>query len=815
MWNIFGRTDKSWVVFLSTFPPRECGIATFTQDLAHALDQMYSPREEARIVALDLDEESARKGGPKQKKPDGTLQGYSEEVLEHFAQTKKESYRLVASKLNKNRHVKLVCIQHEFGIFGGEHGEYLLDFLDALQKPACVTFHTVLPQPNDHMKSLVQKISQKSAFVVVMTELSKELITGVYGIQADKVRLIPHGIHPIPYTESKEAKETIGDGFASKLAGRFVLSSFGLLGRGKGIEHAIEAMPEIVRANPDALYLILGATHPVVVRNEGESYRNSLVDRIKVLGLENNVMFVNKYLKTEELLAFLQASDIYLALSQDPNQAVSGTLSYALGVGRPVVATDFPHAKEIVTDEAGRLVPLSLLANGKTDEFRSQLAATIISMMQDKDRLKQHAEAAYFRTRKMTWPNVALSYMREFISVVPEFREKESNLPAIKLKHVQNLTDDFGMFQFANRSKRDVQHGYTTDDNARALISMIKAHRTNSESFVSSSDYRAETARLANIYLNFLEHVSGATSGFYNYVNADKSFHIERNSKENLSDANARAYYALALTAAADHMPKDFRERAGRLFLRKFDVNKKIASPRAAAFTILAIDRWIESGIDEIMPAQPQEQPADTSVVRTAEPAIVSPGHEHLLQKTRELADYIVDRFDSSKAEGWIWFEDIMTYSNGVLPESLLVASRLLKEKDVAASEKYMQIAITTLDFLIGCSFENEMCVPVGQSGWYRRGGKKGVYDQQPEEVATLVAVLAEAYRTTREDKYSDLMRQAFEWFLGNNRIGQMVYDESTGGSYDGIGQTHINLNQGAESTVMYLLARLAMEEGR
>lgn len=745
--SFFKRNNSSWVVFLSTFPPRECGIATFTEDLSMAFDDLYSPREESRIVALDLDEYTRKK--------------YSKKVISQFAQTDRAAYRAVAAKLNADPNVKLVSVQHEFGIFGGEYGEYILDFIDEMKKPVCVTFHTMLPQPLADMRGVVQAIAAKAAFVVVMTELSREIIIGTYGVPSEKVRVIHHGIHPLPYVGNTKLK--VGPKAEIGLSERFVLSSFGLLGPGKGIEYAIEALPEIVKMYPDVVYLIIGATHPVVLKNEGEAYRNSLVKKINDLGLEKNVIFYNQYYKTEELLDFLKASDIYLSLSQNPDQAVSGTLSYALGVGRPVISTAFAHAREIVTSEVGKLI-------GFGKESTAELSTAIIDMMRDREKLTKMGETAYFRTRKMTWPNVALSYMREFISTTADFKEKESNLPAIKTKHISHLTDNFGMFQFAEYSTRNPEHGYTTDDNARALIAMVKLYEKNP---------KYQVANLIGTYLNFLEYVSESKEGFYNYVNYDKTFHTDRNSKEDLSDANARAYYSLAFTASKAYLPEKYREQAARLFKNKFNVDKKIFSPRAAAFSILALAQWPDA---------------------------------YYHSKLVGLADYMLELYEHSKGEDWHWFEDILAYSNGILPEALLVSY------EKTGDNRYLKTAIESLNFLIENSFENtgrgqnSMCVPIGQSGWLRRGGVKGIYDQQPEEVATLVSVLSTAYRITHEQKYLDHMKIAFDWFLGNNRLGQMVYDESTGGSYDGVGETHINLNQGAESTVMYLLARLMME---
>ncbi len=487
---------------------------------------------------------------------------------------------------------------------------------------------------------------------------------------------------------------------------------------------------------------------------------NSLIESIRQKGLEKNIAFYNKFLETDELLELLEASDIYLSLSQNPDQAVSGTLSYALGAGRPVVSTAFAHAEEIVTPEVGALVGFGESAT---------LTAALLELMKDREKLKMMGEAAYFRTRKMTWPNVALSYMKAFTEAAPGFSGKESNVPPLKLTHLSRLTDDFGIFQFANRSKPDPVHGYTTDDNARALIAAAKFYDRNR---------RPSVAKLIGTYIGFLEYVSQAPAGFYNYVNFDKTFHTERNERENLSEANARAYYSLAFAASRSYLPRELFDRAADLFRKKFDGERKIVSPRAVAFTILALAEWL---------------------------TIEKSGWH--LAKQKELADYLLELFENSKGEGWNWFEDILAYSNGILPDALFVAYAQ------TGDPRYLTVAEQSLAFLIDNSFENGVCAPVGQRGWFRRGGVKEIYDQQPEEVATLVAVLSRAHTATGEGRYADLARRAFDWFLGENRLGQMVYDESTGGSYDGVGELHTNLNQGAESTVMYLLARLAIAE--
>ncbi len=737
--------DKQWVVYVSTFPPRECGIATFTQDLMDSFDELYNPREEAKIVAMNLD----------------TTSQYSydkKKVIFEIPQPDEESYLKAAAYLNSLDQVTLVNVQHEFGIFGGSYGNYLIHFLRELKKPVVMTFHTVLPGPNKELRDTVIALNNHVRSITVMTDSSKAILVKDYGIDAQKITVIPHGIHPTIFTDTTKAKHDLGH---SK---HLTIATFGLLGRGKGVEYGIEAMAEVVKKFPSAVYLIIGATHPVVVKNEGEVYRNSLVQKVHKLGLEHNVFFYDKYLEVHELLHFLEATDIYLALSQDPNQAVSGTLSYALGSGKPVVSTSFAQAREDVTDQVGILV-----------DFKNvkQIAAAIITLLSDNEKRHKMAKSAYFRTRGRTWRNVVLGYMAEYIRIVPALGEVEKNIPKIKLSHILKMTDSFGMLQFARLTEPDPASGYTTDDNARALIALVTyfekcAEKSNEKKILS----------VIETYIAFLEFVEVPGDGFHNYVDFERTIPHDQHVRENLETTSARALYALAKVAAASKLPKELRDRAAVLFENHLEMSKEMTSPRSIAYVIKALVAW----------------------------SAVHPSKKIELD-VEELAEKLVAMYEANSDATWKWFEDILAYSNGVMPDALVDAYLLLKK------EKYLTVARQSLDFLVAYSFEENVCVPVGQNGWLKRGSQKQRYDQQPEEVAILVFVLKSMYRITGEGHYNKMRRNALNWFLGNNTLRQIVYNQSTGGCYDGVGEKEINLNQGAESTVMYLLARLSFEE--
>lgn len=729
--------ERPWVVHVATYPPRECGIATFSADLIHYSDELFSERVAHRVVAMQT--------------PPLENANYSSRVLFEIPDNDPDAFVRAAERLNEMPQVMIVSIQHEFGIFGDNYGENILLFLEKLAKPVVVTFHTVLPEPDEKMREVTQKIIVRANRVIVMTELSRTVLENVYEATPEKIRVIPHGIHPQLYTNGDAAKAALG------LSGKRVLMTFGLLGRGKGIEHAIQALPSIVANYPNTVYLIVGVTHPVVLKREGEAYRNELIDLATRLGVIEHVIFRNTYLETHELLLHLSATDIYLSLSQNPNQAVSGTLSYALGSGRAVVSTAFAQAKELITEEVGALISFN---------DHEGIVKEVSTLLGDPARLTSIGKAAYFRTRNMTWENVALLYMNVFSSLLPTFMEPRKNMLPIKIEYLKKLTDDFGVLQFAHLSEPDAAWGYTLDDNARALVVIC---------WYWALEHTDEAVSLAERYLTFIERASQETGGFVNYFTTERQPDQTLNTK-NLEDANARALWALAVTEASG-LPENLRLRARTLFDRQFSLHQKVGSPRAAAFYIKAF------------------------AARTP----VHPEDPEILDRIRQYADFLVDLFQRSSEDEWQWFEESLTYSNGVLPEAMLIAHTL------TGDTVYLEIGKKALDFLLEHSFEEDVCVPVGQGGWYRKGGQKERYDQQPEEVSALVLALHKMLSISDERIYREKLALAFSWFLGNNLLQQVVYTHFTGGCYDGIGKHGINLNQGSESTIAYLLARLIL----
>ena len=740
------------IVYIATFPPRKCGIATFTQDLTRAMDGLLETMVKSMVVAMNAEKVVS--------------DIYGREVIFQIDQNNPDEYVRVAEALNQNDAVKLVNIQHEFGIFGGDWGLNIIYFLSTLTKPKVINFHTVIPQPSQDLRHAARLLADNVNGITVMTHRSRRILIEDYGIPEQGIRVIPHGIHDGAYISSKQAKAALG--FSDKT----VLSTFGMLNRGKGLEYVIEALPAVVERYEDFVYIIFGVTHPNILKTEGETYRNSLIERIYRLGLADHVKMYNNYLPLPKLLKMLKATDIYISASLDPNQAVSGTLSYALGMGRPVISTAFAQAKEDVTADVGILV-----------DFRDPQAFTdaISSFMEDKDRQMNLGKNAYFKTRGWTWPNVAIKYAKYFSECAPDLVEvvERKSFPQVKLGHLVRLTDRFGIVQFASLSNPDLTSGYTVDDNARALMVVTLCYDRLRHGLLSQSiASRGKLLGLMNIYLDFISLASRADGYFNNYFNLDRIPNDTFNGQVNLEEATSRALYALSLTSAIGSIPRKIREKAFTIVQEKVKKNIPFQSPRAISWYIKALCVLLEKKIE-------------------------IPGID-LAGAVGEHCDKLLSLYDSASSPQWRWFESYFTYSNALLSEALLQAYR------VTGKDRYLYVGKTTLDFLVEKTFREGIYMPIGQDGWYYRDGKRSHFDQQPEAVMAMVYALKVCYSITEDEHYGRLMYRAFNWFLGGNSLEAVVYDRTTGGCYDGVGRQHINLNQGAESTISYMLARLA-----
>jgi glycosyltransferase involved in cell wall biosynthesis len=729
-----GKSEQSspTVCFLGNFPPKECGIATFTKDLTSAMNEKFNPRLESKIVALN---------------EDANIYNYNEKVVMEINRDDIDDYIMTAKEINESDKIRLVCIQHEFGIFGGEYGNHLLPFLELIEKPVVVTFHSVLPVPNVALKRMVESIVDKSSAVVVMANKAIDILKRDYDVDANKLFFIPHGIPNVPFVPSDSYKSKFG--FEDKT----VLSTFGLLGRGKGIEYVLRALPKLVEKHPNLLYLIIGQTHPNLVREEGETYRRELIDEIDRLGLKKHVKFCNRFLSLDELKEYLLATDVYVCTNLDVNQIVSGTLSYAMGCGRVVVSTPIEYAKEFLSQNRGLVVE-----EKSPDSYFREIDRVLTD-----DGLKKTIERnAYVYGRSMIWPNVAIGYLKVFNRVVNLRDETIEKFPAIKLNHLKNMTDNFGMLQFANHSEPDVSSGYTIDDNSRALIASVLHHRIFENE---------DSLDLANIYLNFIEHCQNDEGWFKNIVNKYSDF------EDDSDDAFGRTVWALGYTIGKSKI-RCLRDKSERLLNNSLGILDAIKSPRAVAFSMIGLCHYYKN----------------------------SPRREILIL-IRKLADFLIGLYDVSSSDDWHWFEEILSYSNSKLPEALYLAY------DIVGDKRYLDVAEKTLGFLSELTFiDGKICL-IGQNGWCKKNEKRALFDQQPVDASSLVHTYLTAHSITDNNDYYKKAVLALNWFFGKNHLNQMVYDEMTGGCFDGVGKYSLNMNQGAESTLAYLTARLYLEE--
>lgn len=740
------------ILYVGTFPPRQCGIATFTQDLTNAMDKEFHPEIKSRILAIN-DSSAAMFNYP----PKTALQINEDEL---------EDYLASAKKINNSTGVKLVNIQHEYGIFGGHLGNYLLPFMEIVKKPIVTTLHTVLPRPDDKLKKITQAIALKSAGLVVMTSRAAAILEKQYEIKNHKIFVIPHGVHHVAFSSKTASKNKLN------LSNKIILSTFGMLNEDKGIEYAIRALPRVVKKYPNLLYLILGATHPVVRKKDGEVYRDKLTKLITKHKLKEHVKFYDKYLDLPELIDFLKATDIYLSPTLNSSQAVSGTISYALSCACPVISTKNAYAKDVINHERGILVKF---------KDAKAIEKALLELLKNKRERKLLGKNAYFYSRHMTWQNVALAYFRVFNNFAKIMPKEKGRLPPINFCHLKTLTDDFGIIQFAHHTKPDLNSGYCLDDNARALLACLMTYKNQPQK---------PYLDLIIEYLKFIKFVQKSNGRFYNFVSRYKTI-IDKAESE---DSFGRAIWALGYLFTVDSLPKKNLKQAQAIFKKAIKNLDKIISPRAMAFSMIGLAYVLDSNSKLISQNSPQEKKIYLALLKKLADKLVKKYHRQIAKP-------------ENQAKGWLWFEDYLAYSNYKLPEALLAAFK------ATGNKTYLKVAEAALKFLIPIGFEKNNFTPIGQDGWYFRDGKRAYFDQQPEDAASAAEVLVKAYEITKKPDYARKAGMAFAWFLGKNYLNQMIYDEATGGCYDGLGRNTINFNQGAESTVSYLLARLAMEK--
>jgi glycosyltransferase involved in cell wall biosynthesis len=738
--NTGKKKDLAEILFITSYPPRECGIATYSQDLIKALNNKFRSSFSIKVCAL----ESGNAG-----------YNYPDEVKCTLKTSDAQGYQELAQFINDDNLIKLVLIQHEFGFFQKQEGAFL-QFIYALRKPVVIVFHTVLPRPDEIFKAKVQNIAAACEAIVVMTHNSAGILTYDYGVPQQKISVIAHGTHLVPHLSEKFLKRKYG------LSGRKVLATFGLLSSGKSIETTLEALPAIIKISPEVVFLVLGKTHPEVVRTEGEAYRNKLEQIVKDYALHDHVIFINKYVPLPELLEYLQLTDIYLFTTNDPNQAVSGTFAYAMSTACPIISTPIPHAREVLTKDTGIIF-----------DFRNakQLADAVIRLLNDKPLRRSISSNTLEKIVSTAWENSAVGHTMLFEKIAGDTISIQYDLPVINLNHMKQMTTDTGIIQFSKINQPDIRSGYTLDDNARALVAMCMYYKLSHDKKLIES---------INKYLNFIKFCQQPNGDFLNYVDKDNKF-TGQNNDTNLDDANGRALWALGyLISLTDSLPVEIITEANHVFQKAIPRLGTMYSTRAIAFSIKGLYYYHKA-------------------------TILS---DHLtLIKT--LSKRLVQMYKHESVEKWDWFEGYLTYANSVLPEAMLYA--WLLTGDVI----YKDIARSSLNFLLSQTFNENGIEVISNKNWLQKGEKAGRFGEQPIDVAYTIMTLSKFYDEFMDEEYRLKMETAFNWFLGNNRLHQIIYNPCTGGCYDGLEETHVNLNQGAESTVSYLMARLTIEKYR
>jgi glycosyltransferase involved in cell wall biosynthesis len=726
------------LVCITSYPERECGIATFSKDLRDSIMTMFDSSVHLSICALVNPGMNLMYDFP------------VEYILEAGNQN---SYKNLAEALNQNDEIDAVIVQHEFGLFGGEYGENLLYLFHELTLPVYTTFHTVLPEPSSKRKFVVRAISDLSDQLIVMTQSSAKILMEQYDVDADKIQVIPHGTHLISLKDKDELKSRYF------LKNRKVLSTFGLLNSGKGIETALYALPEIIKENPDCIYLIIGKTHPEVVRKEGEKYRELLIRIIADLKLDNHVLFIDKFVSNDDLLEFLQMTDIYLFTSKDPHQAVSGTFSYAMGCNCPIISTQIPHALDSL-DNAGIIIDFN---------DSNQLGQSANYLFRNPDVLNAMRIRALERIKPSAWPNVALSHMNLFKKQgLIDSDGIVYQVPDYNLKHIQNLTHPIGIIQFSKAEVPDLVSGFTLDDNARALIALTEYYELTEDGSALS---------LINTYMNFIESMQQDGGDFLNYLDKFGFFSLS-NFEENLEDSNGRAIWALGYFYSKKNLLlNQFSSRVEILFEKALNSVQFVNSPRSIAFILKGIYYYNLEKNSAVL-------------------------HSLIIEK----ADQLIQFYNQSKVDTWNWFESKLTYGNALLPEALILAYKATNR------EEYLFVAKESFDFLLEILFEKEHFKTISNRTWHEFEVEPSNYGEQPIDVAYTIMAMEQFDLIYPVEEFDKKMKKAFDWYHGDNYLGQIVYNPLTGGCCDGIEHDRVNLNQGAESTITYLMARNSIE---
>ncbi len=731
------------VALLGNYLPRHCGIATFTTDLTEAIRREF-PQVACRVVAMN---------------DGGQRHAYGERVRFEIPETDLAAYRRAADFLNVSA-TEVLCLQHEYGIFGGKAGSHVLALLRELRMPIVTTLHTILSEPTPDQRRVMDEVLRLSSRVIPMSQHGAELLREIHGLSASKIDVIPHGIPSVVSTPGSKARLGLED--------KVVLLTFGLLSPDKGIEFVIDALPGVVKRHPTVVYVVLGATHPHVKDRHGEAYRSSLELRARALGVDAHLIFFDRFVTAEELNEFLAAADIYITPYLNLEQSTSGTLAYAIGAGKAVISTPYRYARELLADGRGVLVP---------ERNSAAIADVLGRLLSEPEELNSLRAQALAHGRGMVWPAVARQYLTSMGQALREHTsarrtrfeaktvaERPLALPDLQLSHLRAMSDDTGLLQHAAFNLPRYEDGYCIDDNARGLLLMTLAVDAGTAS-------RAIARPLADRYLAFVSHAFNAKLGrFRNFMTYSRRFTEELGSE----DSHGRALWALGAVLGRSTEPGT-PSLSGQLFHAALPAALAFESHRGVAFALLGIAEYLrafrgESGVEALQ---------------------------------RSLAAKLLSRFQSSTAQDWPWCEDILTYDNPRLPQALIVSGVSLEDREM------VETGLSSLRWLctLQCAPEGYFD-PIGANGFYPRGGRRAHFDQQPLEACATISASLEAWRVSTDPRWPVEMRRAFRWFLGDNALKLPLYDPSTGGCRDGLHPDRPNENQGAESTLSFLLAR-------
>jgi glycosyltransferase involved in cell wall biosynthesis len=742
------------IAFVGNYLPRQCGIATFTTDLCTALEAEFGT---GRLFAIPVND------------PDSSYE-YPEQVRLELEQEDLTSYERAAEFLNFNGN-DLVCLQHEYGIYGGVAGGHVLALLHKLKMPVVTTFHTVLKEPDANQRLVLEEIARLSDRVVVMSEQAAQFLREVYAVPGEKIDIIPHGVPDFQFMDPNYFK----DRFSAE--GKSVLLTFGLLSPNKGIENVIRALPAILEKHPNVVYIVSGATHPHIRRRDGERYREELQALAEQLGVASHLILFNRFVSAEELVEHVGAADIYITPYRQEAQIVSGTLAIALGAGKAIISTPYWHAKELLADHRGVIVPF---------ESPNAIAEAVVRLLDDDGERHAMRKRAYLHSRETIWSKTARKYMASFQrarferSLQPKAARKDDeettaldSMPALNTAHMLNMTDDTGILQHAIFSVPNSSEGYTTDDNARALIvsSLVDEDSTHAA--------RREYSNLSHRYLAFLWLAfNSETRRFRNFLGYDRRWLEDVGS----DDSHGRALWSLGKVLGHSR-DAGLRGAAGRLFEAAVPATLTFTSPRAWAFSILGMQAYLDW----------------------------FPGDRAIQAIRNTLANRILDIYERSHTATWKWFEKNLSYSNARLSQALILAGWR------SDNQRMIEAGMDSLKWLVAEQHRDdaETFVPIGSNGFFVEGCEKARFDQQPVEACATISACLEVYRLTEESHWLNEAQHTFRWFLGKNDLQVSLYDATTGGCRDGLHPDRINENQGAESTLSFLMALLEMQAAK